>query len=393
MIDHSIMIGGQDVSKHVLSFRSKAEVGGESIGTASVVLINPGSMYNQMFHPVFHYMTAYLINNKGTVFKCFTGTVSDSVAHPEDGTIEVTAECVIAELSDFITKTRVFDEDKTSAQQILLDICSMKSPPPVIMFNDVEDREIHGTAYDGTWTYNSVIADIAKLLGAVAFTDESGVIQFQHIGHFAGTYDVSNCCESPMVATSIAGYCSRVTCIGYSNLDKNDAYTTPDGTSWTVVLDDPNRPEMASRPIKAPTLYFYNVKDKATLEEIAGGILSEYTSKRDTFTQCRIQGIVPGIRSMVKFIQFQDIKDRGSAVTLYGIVMAREIQYSPQDGILVTVDLHPEEDQVYAQELFEQPGEIVGEPIPTPAEADKPPGEREDSWSNGVMDWINNRLS
>jgi hypothetical protein len=149
---------------------------------------------------------------------------------------------------------------------------------------------------------------------------------------------------------------------------------------------------MASRPIKAPTQYFYNVKDKATLEEIAQGVLAFYMQKRDTFTQCRIQGIVPSLRSMVKFHQFQDIKDKGSAVTLYGIVMAREIQYSPQDGILVvTVDLHPEEDQAYAQELFEQPGEITGEPESTPAEANKPPGDQGNSWVDAVNEWFANR--
>ena len=348
MINHNVIIGGSNVDNYVVSVKASCEVDGGSPGTCSVTLANPHSIWVGKFVPQKDYMSVVLFNGD-TPYSLFYGSIADVKSDAISGTIEINGECDVGHLLDALDRDYSAPLDSGNmCKPILNQIVSDHKPPIVLMIDDeLQDVPFKGVDITSKTTYAQVIYDIANLLGAVVYTDETGVVQLRSYKHLTDFIDVTNECTNPQVAQSLTAYCNYVTVNGYSSLDPTDAYTTPSGETFTATAVDQESIDKYGK-IAAPIEFRPNLHTQEDVQKAADDLRDRYAMQKDTLTEVSIQGKIPLIQSIIKFNQFMEPRD--SAVPeWYGYVMKREVRYSSNDGLAVSVQVHPYPNQAAAQ--------------------------------------------
>lgn len=357
-IDHFIMIDGQNVSPHVISFSVQQSTENESDpGKIQVVLANVDQAYTTAFTPQ---VSQFLIISSDFSMEngyrlVAIGKVTDSVC-PIGDEVTVKGECDLGHLADRLPNDKdiTAEDGGGSCQKVLRKILDTHDTYINLKF-ECEDKPISDVTYEGDSTYQSVLDDIRIRLGAVFYFDETNTLVFRDPRQITNYTDLDPFVSQPSQAKSIMGYCNAVTVSAYDSLDNRDQEEIIDGKTTPAHLcisanapsidkgktfDTTDEDIVKYGKIVAAKIDAYNVHSMEEAFDMAEKYLEFYKQKKDTLTEVVVEGIVPPLQSLVKYTAFQPPDNNDPPKTLLGVVIEKKVEYSAE-GLTTTISLHP----------------------------------------------------
>lgn len=231
MIDHLVLIDGEDVSADVISVKIQDQIETDSDpGKCTIVLANRGQKYTARFTPQetplevtfynFVYDTKderYTASKHGEPeeYLAFTGHVKDVSANHSEAT--VVGECDLGHLSDAIGQ----DYDSTNkyltpfVRDILEDVLALHKDLKIKLHYNARNIPIKGgKKYNSDTTFQWVLEDLRNDVGAVYYFSESGVLEFRDPTVLTAEYGLDPYVLNPDATESIMGFRNSVTVIG-----------------------------------------------------------------------------------------------------------------------------------------------------------------------------------
>jgi len=389
MIDHRVMIGGEDVSADVIKIDVQQSMDTDSDpGKFVITLANPAQKYTMKWLPqtteivITIYNWVYNTENERILagghpeaeYLVATGSLTELKANADE--VQVSGECDMGHMADAIGED-YNSKVPTTPKEVLEDILARHTDKPIILDWDdgLKNDPIERKSYGSHETYQDVIEDIRDAVGAVAYFSEEGILNFRDPFNPKDTYDLDGYVTNPDKTASIMGYRNVVVVIGDQSLAEygDEGIETP-GTNpiigTAMDLDSIAKVGM----LVAPAIMRIDVKTDKQANELAEEVLKFYKMYRNAQTVVEVEGILPPIQSVVKYTPFVPIgneqlelankiaterladlqelenelaiqQDR-SPTTLYisskvrGVVVRREIEYSI-DGIPAKLTISP----------------------------------------------------
>ncbi|OPY54698.1 MAG: hypothetical protein A4E48_00277 [Methanosaeta sp. PtaU1.Bin060] len=324
MIDHKVTVGGIDVSFDLISFEVQQQVAeaDSDPGKIKIVLANPHQKYTNRFFPqtteieIIVYNWAYDTEEKRrlagghaqTEYLVATGHMTALSSNHEEA--EILGECDLGHLADALPKDHDYDALPTTAKEALETILSWHTDEPIRLDWDetLKDKTIERVTYDADMTYQSVVDDIAMIVGAVYYFSEDNVLKFKNPASTEGEYDLDSYISNPDQTASITGFRNSVVVIGNSS----DEHIDPDGIVIpapdpiiAMATDDESIAEVGV--LMAPAEYAYNIKTQEEADARADQLLKLYKMHENAETKPIVEGIVPPLMSKVSYTPFVPI--------------------------------------------------------------------------------------
>lgn len=398
MIDHKVMIGGEDVSDDVIKIDVQQSMDTDSDpGKFVITLANPAQKYTMRWLPqtteivITIYNWVYTTENERTLagghpeaeYLVATGSLTELKANADE--VLVSGECDMGHMADAIGED-YNSKVPTRPKDVLEEVIARHTDKPIILDWDsnLENNPIERKSYSSSETYQDVIEDIRDAVGAVAYFSEEGILNFRDPFNPKDTYDLDGYVTNPDKTASIMGYRNVVVVIGDQSMveygdDEGIHYIDEEGIETpgtnpiigtAMDLDSIAKVGM----LVAPAIMRIDVKNQDQADELANEVLKFYKMYRNAQTMVEVEGILPPIQSIVEYTPFVPIsneqlelankitqerladlqelenelaiqQDR-SPTTLYisskvrGVVVRREIEYSI-DGMPAKLTISP----------------------------------------------------
>lgn len=353
MISHLVKIGGEDVSRHVISITTSQTIEDDSNpGKITVVLANVDEMYTGKFLPQLSTMHVTLYNfvySAEREFKVAWGRVTDTATAADAGEITITGEDDLGHLADFLPHE--FNIERMKCSDVLKTVLATHDPEIKIIFACTSDPEIGPVVYSETETYQTVLEDIRSKCGANFFFDEAGWLRYNDANKLGEYTDLDPFVMNPSQAKSIMGFVNEVELTCYRPVDDNkEQQTSPDHAPLIGHAKDETTEYSVDniKVIRAPLQYLYNVHNQEDANAAARQLLDWYNSKKDALTEVTIAGIAPRLQGLVKYTSFDPVDGTKTGVPIYGMVLERNIEYN-SEGFITTIKIHPRLDSAEVQ--------------------------------------------
>lgn len=330
MIDHSVIVNGDDVSEDVVKISVQQTIDTESDpGKTTIELCNPHQKYTNRWPPqktafrVLLYNWRYDSEKERAIaggraeaeYLVAVGHMTDLKSNP--GSAIVTGECDLGHLADALPKDFEGTVMPITAKECLTKILEWHTDEPITLDwdPDLKDRTMDKIPYNADWTYQDVVEDIRSIVGALSYFSENNVLRMQSPTSNNGLYDLDPYVTNPDQTTSIMGRRNIVTVIGNQSLAA-DGLGGMDSEGATIPGSDPiigyaedldSIDELG--PLIAPVEYAYNIKSQAEADARARQLLEFYKIYKNAETKVSVEGIVPPLQSIVSYSTFLPISD------------------------------------------------------------------------------------
>jgi hypothetical protein len=373
MIDHYVSIGGEDVSADCYGIRITQTMTTDSDpGKATINLVNRRQKYTNHWPPqatdfqILFYNYSY--KNEPKTFFGLNGHITDVKCTAAEAI--VTGECGMGHLADALGKEYAFNVEHPpqpvmisdtysdyegpygvsngfgakNTRDILVYIMSQHLPDPVAVSYTGPVREVSELTYDAETTYQYVVEDIAKIVGAVYYFNHENVLEFHAPEQWAGRYNLDGYMINPEQTSSIMGYCNIVQVVGNAAA-ANDTNEGAESASSETIIATARDSESIERfgELIAPKYTSYNIVTQADAQAKADELLQFYKLHKNALTKPIVAGMAPPLQSKVGFTPFVPINSEGAEEwgQVTGIVIEREIDYDADQGFICTLTLSP----------------------------------------------------
>jgi hypothetical protein len=399
-IDHFIMIDGQNVSPHVISFSVQQSTENESDpGKIQVVLANVDQAYTTAFTPQVSQLLIVCsdFETSNGYRLVAIGKVTDTVC-PIGDEVTVKGECDLGHLADCLPNDKEITAENGggSCKEIIRKVLDTHDTYINLKF-ECEDKYVSEVTYEGDTTYQAVLDDMRVRLGAVFYFDETNTLVFRDPRVITNYINLDKYCSQPTQAKSIMGYCNAVTVSAYDSLidtewDGWKGHQTPKhlcisaqapSLDGGVTLDTADEDIVKYGKIVSKKIDAYNVHNMEEAFDMAEKYLEFYKQKKDTLTEVVVEGIVPPLQSLVSYTAFQPPESNEEPTLLLGVVIEKKVEYS-SEGLTTTISLHPRDN---IQDVLDDLG-IVEEEISNSPNSE-PMTDSNGNLLSGITDKLN----
>lgn len=323
MLDHKVIIGGEDVSDDVIKIDVQQSMDTDSDpGKFVITLANPAQKYTMHWLPqtteivITIYNWVYNSENERALagghpeaeYLVATGSLTELKANADE--VIVSGECDMGHMADAIGED-YNSKVPTRPRTVLEDIIARHDKKIVLDWDDsLKNDQIERKSYSSSETYQDVIEDIRDAVGAVAYFSEEGILNFRDPFNPKDTYDLDGYVTNPDKTASIMGYRNVVVVIGDQSLAEygDDGIEIP-GTNpiigTAMDLDSIAKVGM----LVAPAIMRIDVKTDEQADELAEEVLKFYKMYRNAQTVVEVEGILPPIQSIVEYTPFVPISN------------------------------------------------------------------------------------
>lgn len=344
MIDHYVLIGGVDVSRHVISVETNQTIENDANpGTATVALANVDMMYTDAFIPQLHEMNIFLYNfvyTETMTFRVFEGHVTDTVANPDTGEITITAEDDLGHLVDALPTK--FNYPRITCKDAMFNVLKTHDTYIQWNWNVSTNPEIGPVVWDEQNNYQDVLLAIQERTGCLYYFNEKGVLVLYDATYSPPGLDLDKFVSNPCQAKSIMGFVNGIQLNCYrSEQDTEELQNVP--ASDILVgnyIDNSDYGQGEIKKLVCPLKYIYNIHNQEDADAAAKAVWDFYNTKRDAMTELILDGLVPSLQSQVEYYSFVPVDSGAVAVKLYGMVLERRVSYSA-NGLECTIKIHP----------------------------------------------------
>ena len=323
MLDHKVIIGGEDVSDDVIKIDVQQSMDTDSDpGKFGITLANPAQKYTMHWLPqtteivITIYNWVYNSENERALagghpeaeYLVATGSLTELKANADE--VIVSGECDMGHMADAIGED-YNSKVPTRPRTVLEDIIARHDKKIVLDWDDsLKNDQIERKSYSSSETYQDVIEDIRDAVGAVAYFSEDGILNFRDPFNPKDTYDLDGYVTNPDKTASIMGYRNVVVVIGDQSLAEygDDGIEIP-GTNpiigTAMDLDSIAKVGM----LVAPAIMRIDVKTDEQANELAKDVLKFYKMYRNAQTIVEVEGILPPIQSIVEYTPFVPISN------------------------------------------------------------------------------------
>lgn len=323
MIDHEVLIGGEDVSSDVLKISAQQTIETDSDpGKITITLANPHQKYTNRWPPQKTPFVATVYNwvysneterqvaggKAQATYLVATGHITTLKADAHE--IIVQGECDMGHLADALPKDFDGIQIPTTAYTVLREIISWHTDEPIALdlTNAPPDVRLDRSPFNAEEDFQSVVETIRGKVGALAYFTEDNRLVFMDPTRTRGTYNVDEYLMNPDATSSIMGFRNIVTIIGNQSLapDSPTGATTPGSVPIIGYAVDQDSVDKVG-PLIAPAAYAYNIKTQKEADEVAAAALEFYKIYKNAETKITVVGIVPPLQSIVSYAPFQPI--------------------------------------------------------------------------------------
>jgi hypothetical protein len=330
MIDHKVMIGGEDVSEDVIKINVQQNMDTDSDpGKFAITLANPAQKYTMRWLPqkteivITLYNWVYNSENERTAaggraeakYLVATGSLTELKANADEAV--VSAECDMGHLADAIAFGGDYNSPiPTTPRAVLEDVLARHDKEIVLDWDDsLKNDPIERKTYGNMETYQDVIEDIRDAVGAVAYFSEEGILNFRDPFNPKDTYDLDGYVTNPDKTASIMAYRNVVVVIGDQSLAEfgEEGIESPGSVpiiGTAMDLDSIGRVGM----LVAPAITRIDIKTQGQADELAAEVLKFYKMYRNAQTVVEVEGILPPIQSIVTYTPFLPVSDEQLAL-------------------------------------------------------------------------------
>jgi len=324
VIDHKVLIGGEDVSDDVISIRVKQSNDVDSDpGKIEIVLVNRRQKYTNKWPPQKTSIVATCFNwvyrkndqkplsdPEPAEYLVATGTMTDNSSGPSE-TI-VIGECDLGHLADALPGDT--DRHMTTPREQLEYILGTHKPPIEFDWDPaLDDRNVwkERETYGSEWTFQDFLEDMCHIqLGAIYYFSEANRLQIKDPYTNVGVYDLDPYVLFPDQTTSIMGFRNSVVVIGDQALNK-DLWGISVQGSEPIMSRYPHGHDLDSIAevgwLQAPVYRDSNIKTVDEANKKADQLLSFYKKYENALTTVEVVGIVPPLQSIVEYHPFTPI--------------------------------------------------------------------------------------
>ncbi len=313
MIDHQVIIGGFDTSMEVESIKVQQTMETDSDpGKITVVLANRHQMYTNKFSPqnstIFVILYNYTYKNEPKVFPLFNGHITDLNANHVDATVQ--GECLIGHLADALPND--YESDLyTTPKDVLFEVMAFHTDYPIhIIWDDnLPNPRVERITYGSDMTYQDVLEDIRKRVGAVYYGSEQEGIEFRSPWSVKEEIDLDPYVEDPAQANSISGFRNAVVVVGDQSLAEGPRGIETSGSEPIigVARDEDSIAEVGV--LMAPTEFNMDIKTQEQADARAKALLEFYMLNKNAETKVKVVGMAPVLQSVVSYSPFAPISE------------------------------------------------------------------------------------
>ena len=360
MIDHTVEIGGVDVSEEVISIQVTDQIETDSDpGKLTVTLANrlkrgyattwppqttpmKITIRNWVYHNESHRAAAR--GRTEAEYLVAYGHVTDIKRNHEE--VVVTGECDLGHLADAISQN--YDSSVTHpdhaprAREVLTDVLDLHKGEKIQLNYFARNPVLEGgKKYNSDDTFQDVLEDLRNDTGAFYYFSEDGVLQFRDPVANRGEYDLDPYITNPDDTSSIMGLRNRVTVIGAGShsMQSPGVLTPRSETIQATAQDDESIAELGI--LEAPVDRATHCKTVDQCQARADMLLNFYKMFKDALTKPKVAGIIPPLHSTVTYTVFVPISEDDSVGgEIRGAVVARSISYSI-DGLEAELTVAP----------------------------------------------------
>lgn len=330
MLDHKIMIGGEDVSNEVIKVTVQQAIDSDSEpGKIAISLANRAQKFTNHWPPQATPIKVILFNwvynseaervaagsHAEAEYLVATGHMTNLKTNQEEALVD--GECDLGHLADAIPKDFEGIEMPITAKQCLEIILSWHDDEQITWVWDpkLPDKTLDKVPYNADNTYQDVCEDLASIVGAVYYFGEDNVLYFMNPTSNTGLVDLDPHVIDPDQTTSLNSFRNVVTVVGNQSLAASgedhidpEGATAPGSEPIIGYAEDLDSIDEVG-PLIAPAEYAYNLKTQAAVDARAKQLLELYKMYRNAETKVTVAGIVPPLMSIVSYSPFQPISD------------------------------------------------------------------------------------
>lgn len=326
MIDHKVLIGGEDVSDDVISIKARQSNDVDSDpGKIEITLVNRRQKYTNKWPPqktpieVTCFNWSYRENDQKppddpepAEYLVATGTMTDNSSGPSEAI--VIGECDLGHLADSLTGDADFHN--RTPKEVLEIILSEHNPPMEFDWDPaLDDRNVfkERETYGSDWTFQDFLEDLCHVqLGAIYYFSEANRLQIKDPYTSVGVYDLDPYVLVPDQTTSIMGFRNSVVVIGDQTRSKDPkGISTSVHGSEPVISQYPHGHDLDSIAkvgwLIAPVYRDNNIKTEDEANKKADQLLSFYKKYENALTVVEVVGIIPPLQSIVEYSPFAPV--------------------------------------------------------------------------------------
>ncbi|MHB8120467.1 MAG: hypothetical protein ACYDHX_17410 [Methanothrix sp.] len=320
IIDHLVIIGGEDVSADVLKISVQDSLDTDSDpGKMTIALANPAQKYTMHWPPQKTVIEITLYNwvyrteeerrlaggHSEKEYLTAIGTMTDLVAEPDE--VIITGETNMGHLADALPKD--YHITKITPKEILQEILGWHTDKIIELDWDDElsNVPLQSKTFDSYETYQDVVEDIRDTVNAVAYFSESDKLVLRDPFNPRGSLALDGYVTNPDQVASIMGYRNVVIIIGDEG--EEEPLNAAHG-SIPIIGTARDWDSIASVGVlPAPVMRFHNIRTQEQADAKALEILRFFLMYKNAETVVEVEGIVPPLQFIVSYPAFIPISD------------------------------------------------------------------------------------
>lgn len=343
MIDHTVTIGGGDISDSVVSIEVDDQIDTSSDpGKIKIVLANRASILSTVasWKPQTTPIEITLKNWVGdtypkkseqTYLVTYGHLVGISRSNPSPSEITVLAECDLGHLADALGQDYKSGTLTSTTSEELKKVLKLhKGLDLTLRYQARTVPYAKEKNYNSETTFQEVLEELAYDVGAVYYFSEDGVLQFRDPKAIRSDDPIvlDPYVLNPNDTDSIVGHRNRVTVIADQTFSEEEmGRETPGSEPIMATAEDQDSIDEFGI-LEAPTDRAIWIGTQKEAQARADLLLNFYKMFKNATTSPVVVGIVPPLHSLVSYDVFLPIDGTTpTKATVSGIVIARHITY------------------------------------------------------------------
>lgn len=332
MIDHLVLVGGENVSDWVKEFEVEQNLDSDSDpGKIKIILANSAQKFTNHWPPqiteieITAYNWVYRQDDhppEGTPasqeYLVATGKLTDNNANHTEA--ELAGECDLGHLSDalkFEKQYGVKGKPQFTPKEIIYDVIAHHTDTLIEIdwdpaLDDINSKRIldeYSVKSDDT--FQSFLDEmVVTILGGIYYFNERNRLQIKDPYSDNGVYNLDPYVTNPMQTTSLMGFKNVVVVIGDESKTPGDPISGGiHGTTPIIAMakDDQSISEVGW--LVAPAFRDPTIKDPKAAQAKADQLLTQYHMYKNALTTPEVVGIVPPLQSIVEYSPFVPVSD------------------------------------------------------------------------------------